>query len=102
VGGQHLPQLLGRALAERGQLDAAPALDEQRLAQLLVQSPDVAADRRLGQVQRLGGAAVAAVADDRQERAQVCRIEVDTDMIAPIAPIRKGPITNAYRFRRSP
>ena len=63
-------------LAERRQLDAAAALGEQRLAELLLQAPHVAADRRLGQVQRVGRAVVAAVADDRQERAEMGGVEV--------------------------
>jgi hypothetical protein len=76
VGGQDRAELDRRLLAEGRQLDAAATLGEQRLAELLLEAAHVAADRGLGEVQRLGGAVVAAVADDREERADVGEVEV--------------------------
>ena len=76
VDREHLGELLRGALAVRGELDAAAPPLEQRLAELALELAHVAADRGLREVQRLGGAVVAAVADDRQERAQVDGIEL--------------------------
>ena len=69
-------QLLGGPRPELGQLHPAAALAKQRLAELLLEPADVAADRRLGQVQRLGRAVIAAVADDRVERTEVGGVEI--------------------------
>ena len=82
VGGQHVAELGRGALAVGRQLDAAAAAGEQRLAELVLEPADVAADRGLGEVQRLGGAVVAAEADDREEGAQVGGVEVHAAMVA--------------------
>ena len=76
MGAEHVGELGGGALAERRQLDAAPAAREQRLAELLLEAPDVPAHGRLREVQGVGGAVVAAEADDREKGAEVGGIEI--------------------------
>jgi drug/metabolite transporter (DMT)-like permease len=58
----------------------------------------VAADGGLREVQRLGGAVVAAKADNREEGAQVSGIEVHRAIVAGTAPARKGPIMDPNRL----
>ena len=63
-------------LTEGGQAHAAAAADEERVAELLLEQADVTADRGLGQVERLGGAAVPAITDDRLQRADVGGVDI--------------------------
>jgi hypothetical protein len=53
-----------------GQADAAPGAVEQRLLQVAFQAADLLADRRLGEVQRLGGLVETAQAGSGFETAQ--------------------------------
>ena len=74
-----------------------PRRGEQRLAELLLEAAHVPADRGLGEVQRLGGAVVAAVTDDREERAQVGEVEIHVVHRCAPGPDRKGPMTDAHQ-----
>ena len=100
MGRQDVLELGRGALAERGQAHAPAVAREQRLAELLLEAPDVPADRGLRQVQRLGRAVVAAVADDRLQRAEVGGVEVHRVSVARGRRLGKRPITKRYRSRR--
>ena len=64
-----------QALAFGGQPRAAPLLDEQRAAELLLEPADMHRDGRLGLVHALGRLGERAGVDDGEERAQLVGVE---------------------------
>ena len=76
VDAQQLAQLFRHGLAAGGHLHAAAAALEQRPADALLEPAHVLGDRRLREVQRLGGAVIAAVVDDGEERADMAEVEI--------------------------
>jgi hypothetical protein len=65
-----------RPLAEAGQAHDAPAADEQRLAELVLERADLPAHRRLREIQALGRAREALRFGDGAERAQLRQLHL--------------------------
>ena len=74
-GLQRLAQRLDQAFGERRRRQVAALADEQRIVEQLAQSRQRVADRRLREVEPLGGPADAAFGDDRVEHDQ--EVEID-------------------------
>jgi hypothetical protein len=72
--GQHRPRVAQEGLSRRGHLHAPARPREQLAAQLVLQQPDLVAQRRLGHVEPLGGAAEVQLLGDRHEIAELTQL----------------------------
>ena len=73
--------MIGQRASERRRLQRPPALDEQRLAEPLLQHGERARDRRLGHAEQGRALGDAAGLDDGSELDQMAFVELHNDLL---------------------